>query len=221
MENTRTLEEILSEKLERRVSKYLVQDHLDLIKTMSDKELMGCTTQDQFWLICTQALKRDFTYCMKLVLCNPYKARLAYQLLQVYSSCCGEDCEEEEDKLRLLLVLNRSITNNQMSYVLNSFFKKGLKWLVKVLLANGASLDCVIIKSSCFEISRDLVQFKNGVNQCRDVIITLLGLKKWRQCGHLKNLDRFLIKTLLAVEIWSTRESEEWQKLYNCHVNAI
>lgn len=58
---------------------------------------------------------------------------------------------------------------------------------------------------------------ENGVIQCRDIIVTLLGLKKRR--NHYQNngcslilprLDRFLIKEVLAVEIWTTRVEEKW-----------
>ena len=83
---------------------------------------------------------------------------------------------------------------------------------VKVLLANGFRTrdmrHCTLGHQS----------FEQGVLRCRDVIVTLLGLKKRRQHDGrslvLPKLDRFLVKEVLAVEIWLTRscENEKWQQ---------
>ena len=54
-----------------------------------------------------------------------------------------------------------------------------------------------------------LQQFEKEVIRCRDVIVTLLGLKRRRQSNGysliLPKLDRFLVQQELAVSIWSSR----------------
>ena len=86
----------------------------------------------------------------------------------------------------------------------------------KVLIANGLRIKNVT-KYLRDEINGKMTRFDQGVVQCRDVIVTLLGLKKRRQHDGrslvLPKLDRFLIKEVLAVEIWSTRSNEntQWQ----------
>lgn len=47
-----------------------------------------------------------------------------------------------------------------------------------------------------------------GIDECRDIIVILLGLKKRRHI--LCKLDRFLIRQVLAVEIWLTRTDKTW-----------
>ena len=71
---------------------------------------------------------------------------------------------------------------------------------LKILLANGVRLRHMYC-------TQDFIDFEQGVIQCRDVIVTLLGLKKFRGVAMLSKLDRFLIKQELAVSIWSTRYS--------------
>lgn len=88
----------------------------------------------------------------------------------------------------------------------------------KVLIANGLRLKN--IRNVLNVPSGKMLQFEQGVVQCRDVIVILLGLKKRRSdwqsnCRSLilPKLDRFLVKEVLAVEIWSTRSEEntQWQ----------
>lgn len=55
-----------------------------------------------------------------------------------------------------------------------------------------------------------MIELEKGVVACRDVIVVLLGLKKRRQI--LKKLDRFLVRDVLAVEIWTTRGDVDWQR---------
>jgi len=76
-----------------------------------------------------------------------------------------------------------------------------------VLLAYGSKLEPEDATYGYHEEYR----FQQGVTRCRDVIVTLLGLKKRRQI--LGKLDRFLVSQVLAVEIWATRscENEQWQ----------
>ena len=49
------------------------------------------------------------------------------------------------------------------------------------------------------------LKLEKSVVQCRDVIVTLLGLKKFRRL--LPKLDRFLIQQELTVAIWTTRSA--------------
>ena len=84
----------------------------------------------------------------------------------------------------------------------------------KVFISNGVRLK-TIHPSLKYRITQELIEFEQGVLRCRDVIITLLGLKKKRRhrnaCNLLPKLDRFLIQQVLAVEIWTTRTNETWQ----------
>lgn len=76
-----------------------------------------------------------------------------------------------------------------------------------ILISNGARL------ASCRnqeKISYTLKEFECGVLCCRNVIVTLLGLKKRRHI--LGKLDRFLVQQELAVEIWSTRTKDDWSE---------
>lgn len=77
----------------------------------------------------------------------------------------------------------------------------------KMFIANGYRL--CNVRRNC---SSPLVLFDRGVVQCRDAIITLLGLHKRRRHRVLPKLDRFLVRLVLAVEIWSTRTDELWTK---------
>ena len=75
------------------------------------------------------------------------------------------------------------------------------------LIANGARLKSVKYPEW---IHQELRDFEEGVLQCRDGIVVLLGLKKRKQV--LGKLDRFLIRQELAVAIWTTRREQEWQR---------
>ena len=79
---------------------------------------------------------------------------------------------------------------------------------LRIIMSYGIRLD----KASIRSVPRKFIKFENGLVVCRDVIVILLGLKK-RQYEFLKRLDRFLIKQVLAVEIWATRTSDEWQEI--------
>jgi len=70
----------------------------------------------------------------------------------------------------------------------------------KILIANGARLKNVKNKTW---VTQELRDFERGVLRCRDVIVTLLGLKKRK--AILPKLDRFLVQQELAVAIWATR----------------
>ena len=72
----------------------------------------------------------------------------------------------------------------------------------KILVANGARLKNLKNKHW---VTQKLREFESGVLQCRDVIVTLLGLKKKRVILH--KLDRFLVQQELAAAIWSTRHT--------------
>ena len=83
----------------------------------------------------------------------------------------------------------------------------------KILISNGYRLNGEVPPTHV------LATFQQGVIRCRDVIVTLLGLKKRRfAMGHvsliLPKLDRFLIGRVLAIEIWTTRYCAEdsWRK---------
>ena len=89
----------------------------------------------------------------------------------------------------------------------------GCRKTMTIAIANGSRLKC---SSSCDNFSF-VSMFQQGVLRCRDVIVTLLGLKKRRCLAVLQKLDRFLISQVLAVEIWSTRScaNEKWQQMSN------
>lgn len=58
-------------------------------------------------------------------------------------------------------------------------------------------------------IPRTFRNFERGLLSCRSVVITLLGIKLHR--GFImRHIDRFLIRHL-AVEIWTTRNENQWQ----------
>lgn len=75
-------------------------------------------------------------------------------------------------------------------------------------------------------LSFDLLAFEKGVKRCRNVIVTILGLKKFRRQAKLVKLDRFLIQQVLVVEIWTTRTNVIWhptghlQRLVD-HLNRV
>lgn len=84
---------------------------------------------------------------------------------------------------------------------------------LRLILANGWRLK----RDECFYLERrgdpyGILKFQQGVLRCRDVIVTLLGLKKFRRGQTvLSKLDRFLVRQELAVAIWSTRcDSKAW-----------
>lgn len=78
----------------------------------------------------------------------------------------------------------------------------------KVILANGYRL------GNLKTIAKpDIIRFEQGVLRCRDAIVVLLGLKKFRRRIILPKLDRFLISQVLAVEIWTTRHSVEMAEM--------
>ena len=83
---------------------------------------------------------------------------------------------------------------------------------VKILIANGARISKT--NPPCQNLSKlsEMILFQQGVLQCRDVIVTLLGLKKRR--AILFKLDRFLVQQELAVAIWTTRScnNDIWQE---------
>jgi len=79
---------------------------------------------------------------------------------------------------------------------------------LRIIMSYGFRLE----KSKIRSVPKEFVRFQNGLNLCRNIIVTLLGLKK-RQHVLLKRLDRFLVKQVLAVEIWSTRCDETWQRI--------
>ena len=83
----------------------------------------------------------------------------------------------------------------------------------KVLIANGSRTKNISIAIPNFK-TQLLLDFEKGIISCRNVIVILLGLKKYRRVAMLPKLDRFLVKQILAVEIWSTRscDNEKWRK---------
>lgn len=82
------------------------------------------------------------------------------------------------------------------------------------------------IRDIARRMSFELLAFEQGVTRCCNVIVTLLGLKKFRRNDKLAKLDRFLIQQLLAVEIWTTRTNVIWhptghlQRLVD-HLNRV
>ena len=90
---------------------------------------------------------------------------------------------------------------------LDMSFRYNSEACTKVLLSNLAKLSSV---RNCSKIKQWMVSLEQGVELCRDVIVILLGLKKRNNIPRLRKLDRFLIKQVLAVEIWTTRTQESW-----------
>ena len=83
----------------------------------------------------------------------------------------------------------------------------------KVLIANGSRTNFLYYNAKASY--QPLLDFEKGVVSCRNVIVTLLGLKKFRNI--LPKLDRFLVKQVLAVEIWTTRTGVESQEKCQSH----
>ena len=73
---------------------------------------------------------------------------------------------------------------------------------VDVFLSNGIRLSSVVQEYRHY-ITSNHIKFEQGVMCCRDIVVTLLGLKRFRKI--LPKLDRFLIQQELAVAVWSTR----------------
>ena len=82
-----------------------------------------------------------------------------------------------------------------------------LPWNVKIFNVPAYLLQMVIvcILQEYHRVPNVLREFDKGVQMCRDVIVILLGLKRFRRLATLVKLDRFLIKQVLAVAIWTTR----------------
>lgn len=99
----------------------------------------------------------------------------------------------------------------------NYFTKRGTWSPLETAIRHGNHLSCIRLLSSngvrlnnqTKHLCKSLITFDRGVVRCRDVIVTLLGLKKRRHM--LVKLDRFLIKQELAVAIWTTRTQTKWQ----------
>lgn len=102
-----------------------------------------------------------------------------------------------------------SVGNIFESYNVYRYLEQGFESqkAQKVFIANGYRL--CNVRRYC---SSPLVLFDRGILQCRDAIITLLGLHKRRRHRVLPKLDRFLVRLVLAVEIWSTRTDDLWTK---------
>lgn len=91
------------------------------------------------------------------------------------------------------------------------FYIKSPGECAKVFISNGVRLK-TIHPSLKHRITQELIEFEQGVLRCRNVIVILLGLKKKRVLATLNKLDRFLIRQVLATEIWTTRTDKTWQK---------
>ena len=117
----------------------------------------------------------------------------------------------------LLMIVGNHATPEQKPFVNQNCIESA-----KVLIANGFRLqhinqDTYDIATARHSKHIDFGKFEQGVINCRDIIVTLLGLKKRRHSADnytiiLPKLDRFLIRQVLAVEIWTTRTNEKWQK---------
>lgn len=124
---------------------------------------------------------------------------------------CIRDLRKDPRKLEIMVAngLNFKI-KRRGHFTLLDDTKKGWKASAKVLIANGMRLD----SSDCVFKCEDpnLIKFQQGVLCCRDVIVVLIGLKKNRRLSAFTKIDRFLIKNVLAVEIWATRTAPAWRK---------
>ena len=112
-------------------------------------------------------------------------------------------------------VINENVTMSCISGLNSKFYQAELQ----LILANGWRLtprERFYIRNDHYE----LFAFEQGVIRCRDVIVTLLGLKKrHKYCQSdqvvttiLPQLDRFLVQQVLAVEIWTTRSQKKWSQ---------
>ena len=121
-------------------------------------------------------------------------------------------CKYERPRfLELLCCMgaNISLKNNDGKSCLSMALEYRNKKCAKILIANG-----VRSHGETTHIQEQVKVFEQGVLRCRDVIVTLLGLKKKRSSMRhvsliLPKLDRFLIQQILAVEIWATRHTLE------------
>lgn len=211
-------EKLLSEKLGKTVTAEhyrkiadmyyptLCGDIWGVVQQLSNEELILMEDYDFMCILGVSIYENNMKMLFRLLPLQPLiKGRLK-EHERAMVICEWEQLPKKVDIFRWYIACCKELDYSRtISLVLN---RMGDLYYVKVLLANGACLSEIFVPNG-FEISRDLVQFKKGVNQCRDIIVTLLGLKKRNHILHLKNLDRFLIKEILAVEIWSTRE--EWQ----------
>ena len=180
----------------------------DYLKSVSPKELL-LATRDTYTLL----------HCA-------YDKRIILKLVSVGIDINqqGNGCEtpimfrvrydDDVDVISLMIALGSNLALRNSAYlsaleiaILNTKFT-----VAKCLISNGSRLASVheLILKQC-DSSSSLILFENGVINCRDVIVTLLGLKKFRKLSALRKIDRFLIKQELAVEIWSTREEKLWQ----------
>ena len=116
--------------------------------------------------------------------------------------------------LEILCSMNASMLNRDDVFLhpLHISIQDGCHAAVYVLLSNGRRLK-TCHNDNCYTINPEYVKFEQGVLRCRDVIVTLLGLKRFRKI--LPKLDRFLIRQELVTSIWSTRSCDNisWQML--------
>lgn len=197
------------------VGRHIHEDKLPIIISRIPKRLWHTRSKSNLSLLDFSCTKGDEVSTIKLLATcqdfntNLYLSRYAsivtpYQprLLQLFIACGFNG--------------HFPGTDSTFSYIWSFAYINGvLHWpsmisrcesCLHLLISNGVRLknEEKHVKVEKFRI------FQEGVICCRDVLIVLLGLKK-RQHVLLKRLDRFLIKQVLAVEIWATRCNDNWQ----------
>lgn len=105
---------------------------------------------------------------------------------------------------------------NHTGYATGVFCKSPLVYILtvnvecgKICIENGYRLKH-IKRGILIENCATYALLEQGVINCRNVIVILLGLR--RKHKILPLLDRFLVQQVLAVEIWTTRGDDEWQR---------
>ena len=115
-------------------------------------------------------------------------------------------------ELMLLLGADMSIPNMQGDYAIDNASYHDILDNRSRQLDTSRLLVTNMVQPRRFFITGELHELRQGVLRCRDIIVILLGLKKFRHLATLVKLDRFLVKQEVAVEIWTTRKETQWQK---------
>ena len=133
------------------------------------------------------------------------------QQTAVHTSAMCDNDELCQEFVTFFCILGANIStwdHNQKTPLMYAI-EKGKQESAKVLISNGCRISRKIHINAEVDMLMDLWLFEKGVVTCRDVIVMLLGLKSKKKI--LPHLDRFLIKQVLAVEIWATRGEKAWQ----------
>jgi hypothetical protein len=140
-----------------------------------------------------------------------------------YETTCSYDCIENGSPRKLQIMLASGKCSFYWPYYeeygdkhtpcLESLSNRHTEnWEAKhrILISNGYHDDDKLLDRYGIEFQK----LRFSYVQCRKVIVTLLALKR-RRIRSMGHLDRFLLR-VLAVCIYTTRESVEWSKYQVC-----